>query len=1069
LNDILLLSETKAIAVGGDGFFEYNSPANATATKLIVGLPNKSFLEEFSDLTNPNISGVANSVKAGDSVSFNTYAIDESNKLDRGIKYLVRLSSDDPNAQNTSSFNLDNNNDEACNSGTSERIENPCGIGIASYVFHTPGDWTVTSTDSGGSGLTQGYSSIIHVNPGDPSKTTITVDSTAITAGEASGAVLLTLTDLYGNISPSINGDSITLASNSQNGRFSTSSTGPWTNTLNLDIAAGNSSSSFYYLDYASGSSVITASAIGFDSSTLTFVINSGFIDPLKSLVTLSASSVVANNTEVSVTTTLLDSNSNKVSDKEIRLTSNRAEDTVVNPASLTNSQGQTTGTIKSTKTGVSNITIYDATDNVYLPSASLTFTPGPSEKISLENYPTEIEAGAPFSVKAVMKDKYDNTDTGYTGTLSLTSNDTQANLSQSHTFSSQDSGIYTFENIILKTAGLKTITLSDPSGISSSFNITVKPTAYSATSSSLTLNHSSIKADSKDQAIATVALHDLYSNVLSGKKVTLSSSLAGVNITPTIDSTNTDGEVNFVITSTAIGSTTLTASVEGETETLKSNLTFISSNADLAKSSAILTVSSIKASGKEYTLLEISLKDSQGNPIPREDLVITTSRPETDTITEVTGMNLKDIQSDEETPVSFIPHALASTPEKGITVKTNNEGQSKIKITSSKEGTSVIVVTQVSTGTKIAELSLTVMPLSPVEASVQAVKDVISAISSSPVAQKIAKFTEPIISTVATISLLPIIANVFSTVPQIFNFFSYLSISILEATGLRRKRQPWGRVYNSITGKPIDLAVVRIFNEKKKLVETRVTDFEGRFGFIVPKGKYTLTVAKETFKFPSEVAEARASHFNDKYQLSSDIYLGTPISVSEQNANINLDIPLDPILKSNDLRIRIRLAIRLVWDWFEIIISYLAKPFLFVGVAISIFNYLVHSTSKNLILLFIYLVLLVFLFIKYHLEAKSFGTVIDQKTNKPIAKATVSIYDKEYNTLRQSQVTDKEGRFHFLVRPGTYYLSVEAPGYKMIDTPKKSKLTSHIYNGADIAYSKPGYVNVEILMEGEK
>jgi hypothetical protein len=56
---------------------------------------------------------------------------------------------------------------------------------------------------------------------------------------------------------------SVTFASNSAAGSFSTSATGPWTPTLAIAIASGASATSVYYRDTQSGSPTITASAQG--------------------------------------------------------------------------------------------------------------------------------------------------------------------------------------------------------------------------------------------------------------------------------------------------------------------------------------------------------------------------------------------------------------------------------------------------------------------------------------------------------------------------------------------------------------------------------------------------------------------------------------------------------------------------------------------------------------------------------------------------------------------------------------------------------------------------------------
>ncbi len=57
-------------------------------------------------------------------------------------------------------------------------------------------------------------------------------------------------------------------------------------------------------------------------------------------------------------------------------------------------------------------------------------------------------------------------------------------------------------------------------------------------------------------------------------------------------------------------------------------------------------------------------------------------------------------------------------------------------------------------------------------------------------------------------------------------------------------------------------------------------------------------------------------------------------------------------------------------------------------------------------------------------------GIVIDSITRRPLAKVIVRIIDRYYNKAKETQITDKEGRFNFFVAPGKYTLSFFLPGY---------------------------------------
>jgi len=104
------------------------------------------------------------------------------------------------------------------------------------------------------------------------------------------------------------------------------------------------------------------------------------------------------------------------------------------------------------------------------------------------------------------------------------------------------------------------------------------------------------------------------------------------------------------------------------------------------------------------------------------------------------------------------------------------------------------------------------------------------------------------------------------------------------------RRQIGWGVVYNAQTKRPLKGVLVKIYDkEYNRLRDSRLTDEKGRFGFIVPVGKYTLDVEKPGFSFPSKVVRFK----NDgKYH---HIYFGETITKKEKDLVISVNIPMDP------------------------------------------------------------------------------------------------------------------------------------------------------------------------------
>jgi hypothetical protein len=91
-----------------------------------------------------------------------------------------------------------------------------------------------------------------------------------------------------------------------------------------------------------------------------------------------------------------------------------------------------------------------------------------------------------------------------------------------------------------------------------------------------------------------------------------------------------------------------------------------------------------------------------------------------------------------------------------------------------------------------------------------------------------------------------------------------YLIIDALKIILASFSLKSFGRVIDKTTGRPVELAVVRIFDVKRSLLlNTRATDERGRFKFLVTPGNYYLTCAKQGYRSftsaPAAVQRAEA------------------------------------------------------------------------------------------------------------------------------------------------------------------------------------------------------------------
>ena len=184
--------------------------------------------------------------------------------------------------------------------------------------------------------------------------------------------------------------------------------------------------------------------------------------------------------------------------------------------------------------------------------SATLTVTAGPTTTIVVSGYPSSAMAGTSNSVTVTAYDASGNIATGYTGTVQITSSDTQALLPSNYQFTAVDAGVHSF-SVTLESAGTQSITATDTLKTSitgSQTNIIVNP----GTATTLMINPTSTTMGAGGLQQYTVMAYDVYHN---GLDVT-SSAAFSVN-----GSSNPTGNI---ISENALGTYIVTASLNGLT-----------------------------------------------------------------------------------------------------------------------------------------------------------------------------------------------------------------------------------------------------------------------------------------------------------------------------------------------------------------------------------------------------------------------------------------------------------------------------------------------------------------------
>lgn len=256
------------------------------------------------------------------------------------------------------------------------------------------------------------------------------------------------------------------------------------------------------------------------------------------------------------------------------------------------------------------------------------------------------------------------------------------------------------------------------------------------------------------------------------------------------------------------------------------------------------------------------------------------------------------------------------------------------------------------------------------------------------------------------------------------FNLLSYLRYFVSQpfAALFRRKRKRWGVVYNALTKRPVDLAIVRLYdNQTKRIVQSRVTDRQGRYSFLAQPGRYYITVTKPKFDFPSDYLKDEKEDI--KYL---DIYLGAVIEVTEKDAAITANIPIDSQIEEKPVG-------KVIFQHYLRKVQYVAA---FSAIPLAVFSVAISPGLLTFSLLGFHMLLYVlFRRLGYQKKPKSWGVIYDKTNKKPLGRAIARIYDKKYNKLLETRVTDTKGRYAFLVNNNIYVVTAEKLGYKPFKT----------------------------------
>ena len=240
--------------------------------------------------------------------------------------------------------------------------------------------------------------------------------------------------------------------------------------------------------------------------------------------------------------------------------------------------------------------------------------------------------------------------------------------------------------------------------------------------------------------------------------------------------------------------------------------------------------------------------------------------------------------------------------------------------------------------------------------------------------------------------------------------------------TGLfRKKRPPWGIVYDSVTKRPLDPAVVSALAalpSAEGAEKNAITDLDGRYGFFLKPGKYSLAANKTHYAFPSKKLSGKGSD-----EMYDRLYFGGEFRVDADEI-VRYNIPMDPIgfdwneFIKNKERIFGRFSRKTrLFFWFFNSVFYF-------GLVLAGWTAYRAPSFENAAILSVYLAILIGQEIwarKHHAT-----TIFNSGTGEPIPFAIISLIIPGLGITTKKVVADELGRCYALVEPGTYDVQVE-------------------------------------------
>ncbi len=266
----------------------------------------------------------------------------------------------------------------------------------------------------------------------------------------------------------------------------------------------------------------------------------------------------------------------------------------------------------------------------------------------------------------------------------------------------------------------------------------------------------------------------------------------------------------------------------------------------------------------------------------------------------------------------------------------------------------------------------------------------------------------------------------------------------LVTPSALFKKNQNWSVVYDAKTKLPIDPAYIIVRNTLGVEVSTMISDLNGRFTLILPRGLYTIDVQKTNYAFPA--FSLHSARTDGPY---TGLYYGETIEVVDSERSIAIAIPMDPIAKdwNQSEKRRHHIFLHFIkeseFDIAEIV-------YLLIGAFFLIVHCYYHYNETfygGLGIAYVAVALAILFWYIFEPKHYSQSIVIDRKTKQPVAFARITVFTAKDVQILQ-KITSFEGQFTCLVPKGKYYITIERREDDGSYVLAHTSSIFHVYNG---------------------